>query len=254
MKLSKAQENVMNDLNRTLAVVDKYDTFEDFFSNSNREQSHFTTAFDCNGDYDSVEKYESRDPKRFERMRKSFYEAKNERILIAYAKTETIKKLESLGLIEIVKEAEYSRGAETVKVLAPTENKEESEEKTMTIRRMREEAKTLKIKNYSRMNKEELQKAINTAKSVEKVTKSLETEEVEVVLKAFTGMVIGTYTAVYGNGTYTLATKNGYLKFDESGKQIDAKNPKFANKIEKLTPDHFESGETIKARGVQSSL
>ena len=119
----------------------------------------------------------------------------------------------------------------------------------MTVKEMRAEAKELGIKGYSRMSKEDLQKAITTAKSVDKFTESLETEEVEVVLKAFTGMVIGTYTAVYGNGTYTLATKNGYLKFDESGKQLDAKNPKFANKIEKLTPDHFKSGETIKARG-----
>ncbi len=123
------------------------------------------------------------------------------------------------------------------------------EDKKMTIREMREEAKTLKIKNYSRMNKEELQKAINTAKSVEAFTESIETEEVEVILKTFTGMVIGRYTAVYGNGTYTVATKKGYIRFDENGKQTDAKNPKFANKIEKLTPDHFESGETIKARG-----
>lgn len=129
------------------------------------------------------------------------------------------------------------------------EEKKEIEDKTMTVRGMRAEAKEMGIKGYSRMSKEDLQKAIATAKSVEKFTESLETEEVEVVLKAFTGMVIGTYTAVYGNGTYTLATKNGYLKFDESGKQLDAKNPKFANKIEKLTPDHFESGETIKARG-----
>lgn len=129
------------------------------------------------------------------------------------------------------------------------EEKKEIEDKTMTVRGMRAEAKEMGIKGYSRMSKEDLQKAIAAAKSVEKFTESLETEEVEVVLKAFTGMVIGTYTAVYGNGTYTLATKNGYLKFDESGKQLDAKNPKFANKIEKLTPDHFESGETIKARG-----
>ena len=119
----------------------------------------------------------------------------------------------------------------------------------MTVKEMRAEAKEMGIKGYSRMSKEDLQKAINTAKSVEAFTESLETEEVEVVLKAFTGMLIGRYTAVYGNGTYTIATKNGYLKFDENGKQLEAKNPKFANKIEKLTPDRFESGETVKARG-----
>lgn len=96
----------------------------------------------------------------------------------------------------------------------------------MTVKEMRTEAKEMGIKGYSRMSKEDLQKAIDTAKSVE-------TEEVEVVLKAFTGMVIGRYAAVYENGTYTLITKKGNLKFDENGKQMEAKNPKFANKIEK---------------------
>ena len=112
---------------------------------------------------------------------------------------------------------------------------EESEEKEMTVKEMRSEAKEMGIKGYSRMSKEDLQKAIDTAKSVEEVTEteSVETEEAEVVLKAFTGMVIGRYTAVYENGTYTLTTKKGNLKFDENGKQLEAKNPKFANKIEK---------------------
>lgn len=109
----------------------------------------------------------------------------------------------------------------------------------MTVKEMRTEAKEMGIKGYSRMSKVELQMAISAAKFVEKFvekfteTESVETEEVEVVLKAFTGMVIGRYTAVYENGTYTLATKKGDLKFDENGKQLEAKNPKFANKIEK---------------------
>lgn len=121
----------------------------------------------------------------------------------------------------------------------------------MTVKEMRAEAKALGIKGYSRMSKKDLQIVINVAKSVNRIfgKQTTKTEEVEVVLKAFTGMVIGRYTAVYGNGTYTLATKNGYLKFDENGKQLEAKNPKFANTIEKLTPDQFKSGETIKARG-----
>lgn len=111
--------------------------------------------------------------------------------------------------------------------------KEIKEDKKMTVKEMRAEAKALGIKGYSRLSKEELQTVINATKSVKKFVKSLETEEVEVVLKAFTGMIIGRYTAVYGNGTYTLATKNGYLKFDKDGKQLEAKNPKFANRIEK---------------------
>lgn len=59
-------------------------------------------------------------------------------------------------------------------------------------------------------------------------------KEVEVVMYTFTGMKIqGTFkTAKAEDGTYTITTKKGQLTFDGFGKQVNAKNPKFANKIE----------------------
>ena len=117
MKLSKAQQTVMEHLNKTLAVVDKYETFEEFFDNSKCEQNTFTTGCHCNCLYNTSEKYESKDPIKFNEMRKDFYKAKNDRILIAIAKTETINVLERNGLIKVIEPAEYNGGAEIVKVL-----------------------------------------------------------------------------------------------------------------------------------------
>ena len=116
-KLTKAQERVMNNLNNTLAVIDKYETFEDFFDNSKGEQNSLTTGYHCGYHYNTVEKYTAKDPKAVERMRANFYQAKTDRILLASGKTETIKKLEKLGLIEIVEQASYESGFELVKVL-----------------------------------------------------------------------------------------------------------------------------------------
>lgn len=117
MKLSKTQKNIMDKLNNVLSVIDKYDTFEEFFDNSINEQNTFRTAYDCNSAYNSSEKYKTKDPLKFERIKENFYKAKNERILMVFAKTETINALVKYGLLEIVKEADYNGGAETVRIL-----------------------------------------------------------------------------------------------------------------------------------------
>ena len=117
MKLSKTQKNIMDKLNKTLSVIDKYETFEDFFDNSKCEQNTFTTALHCNAKYNSSEKYAAQDPEKFNKMREDFYKAKNERTLIVFAKTETINALAKNGLLEVVEAAKYNGGAEIVKVL-----------------------------------------------------------------------------------------------------------------------------------------
>lgn len=117
MKLSKTQKNIMDKLNKTLSVLDKYETFEEFFDNSKCEQNTFTTAFNCNYKYNSSEKYAAQDPERFNEMRKDFYRAKNEQTLIVFAKTESINALERNGFLKIIEAAEYNGGAEIVKVL-----------------------------------------------------------------------------------------------------------------------------------------
>lgn len=126
------------------------------------------------------------------------------------------------------------------------EEKETKEEKKMTVKEMRMEAKELGIKGYSKMSKEELQKALEEKTATEEDFNG----EVKVEMRAFTGMVLGIFTATYTNGIYNVQTKKGILTFNKDGKQLNVKNPKFANRIEtKLSPDDFLTGESIVARG-----
>lgn len=109
----------------------------------------------------------------------------------------------------------------------------EMEEKKMTVKEMRAEAKEMGIKGYSRMSKEDLQKAIE-ANTVEEKAEVEEKATKTVVMKAFTGMWIGEFEVIKETKkTITVATKKGELKFDKTtGIQLDANNPKFANHIE----------------------
>lgn len=113
------------------------------------------------------------------------------------------------------------------------EEKETKEEKKMTVKEMRAEAKKMGIKGYSRMSKEDLQKAIE-ANTVEEKAEVEEKAAKTVVMKAFTGMWIGEFEIIKETKkTITVATKKGELKFDKvTGIQLDANNPKFANHIE----------------------
>lgn len=104
----------------------------------------------------------------------------------------------------------------------------------MTVKEMRAEAKEMDIKGYSRMSKEDLQKAIEANKNtVEEKAEEEKTAET-VVMKAFTGMWIGEFEIIKKTKkTITILTKKGELKFDRTtGIQLNANNPKFANHIE----------------------
>lgn len=103
----------------------------------------------------------------------------------------------------------------------------------MTVKEMRAEAKEMGIKGYSRMSKEDLQKAIE-ANTVEEKAEVEEKATKTVVMKAFTGMWIGEFEIIKKTKkTITVLTKKGELKFDRTtGIQLDANNPKFANHIE----------------------
>lgn len=98
----------------------------------------------------------------------------------------------------------------------------------MTVKELRAEAAKKGIKGYSRMKKEELENAIY---KLSEEQNTLET--VTVNLLAFTGMYIGTYTAEKYNDFYDVTTKDGkHLTFNLDGSQMNAKNPRYANKIE----------------------
>ena len=107
-----------------------------------------------------------------------------------------------------------------------TEN--EMEENEMTVKELRAKAKEMGIKGASRMTKEQLQEEINT------INRVLTAKGKTVILKAFTGMVLGKYEVIAEEGTLiTVETKKGELSFDiMTGLQVNANNPKFANKFE----------------------
>ena len=86
----------------------------------------------------------------------------------------------------------------------------------MTVKEMRAEAKKMGIKEYSRMSKEDLQKAIE-ANTVEEKVEVEEKAVKTVVMKAFTGMWIGEFEVIKETKkTITVATKKGELKFDKA--------------------------------------
>ena len=116
-KLSPTQIRTLDRLTHTLEVIRKYNDFADFFDNSINEQSQFPTASRCNIYFNSSEKYKNQAPNEWDELCKAFEKAKNDSILIVYAKTETIKALEKAGKIQIVEAAQYKGDAETVKVL-----------------------------------------------------------------------------------------------------------------------------------------
>ena len=112
------------------------------------------------------------------------------------------------------------------------EVKEEKEMKNlneMTVKELRAEAKARGIKGYSRISKDDL---IEMIKATEEVVE----EKVEtVVMRAFTGMLIGEFKVVAETSeAITVETKKGELSFDKkTGIQLNPNNPKFANRIER---------------------
>lgn len=115
-------------------------------------------------------------------------------------------------------------GLRLLKVEDDTEN--EVEEKKMTVKEMRVEAKELGIKGYSRMSKEDLQAAIENKKSSD-------SEEVTVKMYAFTGMLIGEFKANMEDGVVVVNTKRkGELKFKDGLEITAPEKARWANRIE----------------------
>lgn len=71
--------------------------------------------------------------------------------------------------------------------------------------------------------------------TTKKATKTQKT--VQAILKAFTGMNIGTYTAEVTKSGYKITTKKGIvIEFNKDGTQkVDCKNPRFNNRLEIVT-------------------
>lgn len=109
----------------------------------------------------------------------------------------------------------------------------------MTLKEMRLEAAKLGIKGTSKMKKAELEDVIAQATAdMEKFTKNGEGEKIVedvILLKTFTGMIIGEYEVIKQTKTKIgIVAKSGEkLIFNRmTGIQTNAKNPKFANRFE----------------------
>lgn len=125
IKLSKTQKDLLLDIRKVIDVLSKYDSFEDFFTNSKHEQCTYTTAHNCNGLYNSVEKYQSKDKERFEEMKKNYYEVVNNQIVLIFAKDETVNKLVQLGYLQNIKLPQYKGGGQLVKLIKDLDLKED---------------------------------------------------------------------------------------------------------------------------------
>ena len=117
MKLSKAQQRLLDRKKHEIAVMSKYKNFADFFDNSVCEQNYLRTAAHCNGAWNSSQKWMENDIDEWKRMERAYNDAVNEHILIAFAKKETIDVLVRAGLIVVIKRAQASWAADTIKIL-----------------------------------------------------------------------------------------------------------------------------------------
>lgn len=97
-----------------------------------------------------------------------------------------------------------------------------------------------KVKEAEKMGYKEIVVVELTTKASAKGTKKVSNKPakdynvVDVVIYTFTGMKIqNTRQAELENGIYLVPTNKGVLKFDaKTLKQVECKNPKFANRIE----------------------
>lgn len=121
MKLSKTQIELLERISKDLSAIKKYKDYGDFFDNCKiNEQITFPAGYACNSRYNTKEKYLSNGDKaaaQFARYEASWNLAKEQNIIIVFAKTETVAALERAGYIKVIKHAEYKGGAETIQLI-----------------------------------------------------------------------------------------------------------------------------------------
>lgn len=108
----------------------------------------------------------------------------------------------------------------------------------MTVKELREMAKAKGLTGVSRVSKEalvEMLHDITVAEQQSEPEQTKDSKEIKVALRAFTGMVIGIYTAEKTSKGYNIILKSGKtIEFNKKGQQITKKNNRFANYIEIL--------------------
>lgn len=108
-KLSKAQQEVLNTAIQEITEARSCSTYEEYFIKF--QAPHYSS------NYNTKEKYLSHDPEGWEKQ-KQYWENLLRGITLTDCNTKTIQKLEVLGYIEILKDANRIRyGMDTIKVL-----------------------------------------------------------------------------------------------------------------------------------------
>lgn len=108
-KLSKAQQEILNKATQEITEARSCSTYEEYFLKFQAPR--------YNSGYNTPEKYKSRDPKGWERQ-KQYWENLLQGVTLTYCNTKTIQKLETLGYIKILEDANRIRcGCDVIRVL-----------------------------------------------------------------------------------------------------------------------------------------
>lgn len=108
-KLSTAQKKILDEATRKITEARSCSTYEEYFNK-------FQAPYYGSG-YNTLEKYQSRDPEGLENL-KQYWQNLLQGITFTSCNTKTIQKLEALGYIEIIKDANRIKcGLDTIKVL-----------------------------------------------------------------------------------------------------------------------------------------
>lgn len=109
MKLSKAQERVMQDAKQKIDNARACETFEEYFTK-------YIAPYN-NGAWKTIESYQTKDPEALSHYIQ-FWNNEKDGIVLCEADSRTIRKLEEFGLIKIIYDSVgESYGIDTIKVL-----------------------------------------------------------------------------------------------------------------------------------------
>ena len=100
MKLSKTQRDLLSHIKSTIAEARRYETAEAFYDAINRE---------CNPRWSTAEAAKKHAPLNWQ-CDKERWERSVQGIVLVSAKTETVNKLEQMGLIEIIERPKRKNG------------------------------------------------------------------------------------------------------------------------------------------------
>lgn len=109
MKISLAQEKILNQAKEQIDTARKYNNYDEYFI-SEKSQN-------CNNGYNTPEKYKAKDIEKWNKDIK-YWEQKRNAIVLTSCNTKSLLKLEYLGLIKIIYNSNnQSYGIDRIKIL-----------------------------------------------------------------------------------------------------------------------------------------